>query len=92
VTLFDSRRSDTRKHASKALKELARELLGADPDDVVMVNELACSEPGCPPLETVVALLRTGEPPQQLKIHKPVVEVTRADVEAALAGHHHDAK
>jgi hypothetical protein len=40
----------------------------------------------------VIALLRTGEPPRQLKIHKPVVEVTRADVEAALAGHHHDAK
>lgn len=89
MTLFDSRRSDARRAATRSLKELARELFPAEPDDVVMVNELACSEPGCPPVETVVALLRTGHEPRQIKVHKPVVEVTRADLEAALAGPHH---
>jgi hypothetical protein len=68
--------------------ERARSLFSAEPDDVIMVNELACTEPGCPPVETVVALLRTGHEPRQVKVHKAAVDVSRADLEAAIAGHH----
>ncbi|MFE6647400.1 hypothetical protein ACFVJS_12610 [Nocardioides sp. NPDC057772] len=57
-------------------------------DDIkILVTELACTEPGCPPTETVIALMHPGAP-QQFKIHKPLAQVTRADVEAALAGPH----
>ncbi|MFV0533280.1 MAG: hypothetical protein ACK5MR_06475 [Cumulibacter sp.] len=62
------------------------------PDDVVvMVTELACSEPGCPPVETVIALMYPGNP-QQFKLHKPVCEVTADDVRHTLTtqdGHKH---
>lgn len=46
------------------------------------VAELRCAEPGCPPVETVVAVLGApGGSPRQWKIHKPMSEVTRGDVE-----------
>ena len=45
-----------------------------------MVTELRCSEPGCPPLETVVVLLGPAGPPRQSKIHKPMAEVTIDDL------------
>jgi len=76
-----------RRAASRALKQLAHELLALDDDDVVMVTELQCTEPGCPPIETVIAVLRVGAR-RQIKIHKPLVEVTEADVRAAIAGEH----
>ncbi|MEM7094264.1 MAG: hypothetical protein AAF567_14775 [Actinomycetota bacterium] len=50
----------------------------------MLVTELECSEPGCPPIETVIALLREGEQVQH-KIHKPIAEVSEADVLDALA-------
>lgn len=49
-------------------------------DDVtVMVSEVACSLPGCPPLETVVAFW-TDNGRHQFKIFKPVREVGDADL------------
>jgi hypothetical protein len=75
----------------RALKELAKQLLNATEDDVIVVNELTCTEPGCPPVETVIARLRTGAPPWQIKVHKPAAEVTRADLAHALeAPHSHE--
>jgi len=51
------------------------------PDDVtVMVTELRCSEPGCPPLETVIAVLRPGIPPEQRKLHKATSAITPDDI------------
>ncbi len=51
------------------------------PDDVpIMVTELHCSEPGCPPLETVIAILRPGLPPEQRKLHKAVTAITTSDI------------
>ncbi len=51
----------------------------------VLVAELACTEPGCPPIETMIALLDDGGRTQH-KVHKPVAEVTLDDVRAALVG------
>ena len=54
-----------------------------DHDVTVLVTELTCSEPGCPPIETVIALLaETGN--VRYTIHKPVAEVDRDDVHAAV--------
>ncbi|WP_051215278.1 hypothetical protein [Granulicoccus phenolivorans] len=62
------------------------------PDDlVVLVTELACSEPGCPPVETVIALMYPGNP-HQFKLPKAVREVTADDVRQVLTtqeGHEH---
>jgi hypothetical protein len=75
--------------ASRRIKAVARTLFEAGDDDAVVVNELECSEPGCPPIETVVALLRQGAPARQVKVHKPIVDVTDDDLRAAFAHDHH---
>ncbi|MGH7293813.1 MAG: hypothetical protein ACRELB_02715 [Polyangiaceae bacterium] len=83
--MFRGDTDDRRAAAIRRLKEEARGLLGAREDDAVMVNEVRCAEPGCPPLETIVALLRAGAPPRKVKVHKAAVDVTLDDLRVALA-------
>ena len=86
--MFGPRHDEGRSAALRALKATARTLFEAGEDDAVVVNELQCTEPGCPPVETVVALLRAGAEPRQVKVHKPAVEVTEDDLRAAIRGGH----
>lgn len=61
------------------VKDWVRAALGLPPEAHVMVTELQCREEGCPPIETVLAVL--GDCcPGKYKIHKPVLELTRQDV------------
>jgi hypothetical protein len=76
-----------RAGARRALRELVVRLLATAEDDVVMITELQCIEPGCPPIETVIAVLGTG-PRHQMKIHRPILEITEADLIAAIADPH----
>jgi hypothetical protein len=62
------------------IKEWVRRSFNLPSDAVVMVSELRCSEPGCPPLETVVAILNGPGNRQQAKLHLPLAEVTERDV------------
>lgn len=68
------------------LKAAARAGLGLGEDVTVSVTELTCHEPGCPDVETVVAILRQGAPPRLARIHKPLRETTPEDVAAAFSG------
>jgi hypothetical protein len=65
--------------AARQIKEWARELLAAG-DATIMVSELRCSEPGCPPVETVIAVLDGPGQARQYKIHRPAAAVSRDDV------------
>jgi nitrate reductase delta subunit len=50
------------------------------PDDAtVLVSQVACSRPGCPPLETVIAFWSEGEARRHFKIFKPVGAVVLDD-------------
>jgi len=73
-----------RAAASRRVREWARTLLEATDDDTVVVSELRCTEPGCPPIETMIALLRPGAEPRKVTIHKPVAELTEEEVRGAL--------
>lgn len=46
---------------------------------VVMVTELKCTEAGCPPFDTVMALLREGNTDKRV-LHCMLTEVTEAEV------------
>jgi hypothetical protein len=61
------------------IKRWVSALCDVGEDATVMVTELRCSEPGCPPLETVIAILSDGGN-RQYKLHKPIAEVVGADV------------
>ncbi len=77
-----------RREARRRIKARTVELLALPDDAVVMVSELQCTEPGCPPVETVVAVLAQSSPRRQVKIHKPVGDVSDDDLAAAFAGRH----
>lgn len=65
--------------AVERVKGFVRDAWDLGEHETVMVAELRCSEPGCPPVETSISAL--GESgTRQRKVHKPVVEVTREDV------------
>mmetsp|Transcript_39199 Transcript_39199/g.54424 ORF Transcript_39199/g.54424 Transcript_39199/m.54424 type:complete len:95 (-) Transcript_39199:130-414(-) len=46
---------------------------------VVMVTELQCTDAGCPPFDTVMALLKDGSDDKRI-LHCSMAEVTRENV------------
>lgn len=79
----------TRRHDDNAkvleLKRMVAECLSLPEEATIMVTELQCSEPGCPPLETVIAVFAGPGKNRQLKIHKPLEDVHREDIMCAVA-------
>jgi hypothetical protein len=71
--------------ASARLKAETRALLGLSADVVISVTELACREPGCPDIETIVTVMQVGERPCSAKIRMPMPEVTTDHLAAAFA-------
>ncbi len=77
---------------ARRIKDWVRELLALGDDVTILVSELSCSEPGCPPVETVIAVFRGRDDTTKYTIHRPSAEVTREQVAAVLsapAGHEH---
>ena len=70
--------------AGSRVRRWVEEALGIDETTIVMVTELACHEPGCPPLETVVAVLG-GPAVRSWKIPGGIADLTRAELEVVLA-------
>lgn len=66
--------------ATAAIKNWTRTALGIGDETAISVNELACSEPDCPPQETVVLILRSGSPAMRLSIHKAIIDICERDV------------
>lgn len=46
----------------------------------IIVKEVPCVKPGCPPIETAIMAILKGEPPRFYKIQKSINEVTFDDV------------
>jgi hypothetical protein len=76
-------RTDADASAAARVKGWVAAALPPGDTRAILVTELACTEPGCPPVETVIALLQEGEP-ERWKLHKPLASVTEADVRTAL--------
>ena len=60
------------------MKEWIYQALQIDESIPISLSQLQCTEPGCPPLETVIAVMRN--PIQQYKIHKPIAEIELTDI------------
>jgi nitrate reductase delta subunit len=52
-------------------------------DAAILVSEVSCALPGCPPRETVVAFWTEDEQRHQFKLFKPVTEVVVDDLPPA---------
>jgi len=74
--------------AAGRVRHWVREALGLDDGTVVLVRQLACREPGCPPVETVLAVLHEGGTVART-VHRPVADLTYDDVHSAFTREEH---
>lgn len=86
--MFGMRQGDDAARAARVreVRQWVRERFAVPDDATVMVTELQCTEPGCPPVETVVAVLRGPGRRAQAKVPRPVTELTRDDIAALPLG------
>jgi hypothetical protein len=79
-----NRRADAAK--LRDIKAWTREVLRLSDEVAVMVTELKCSEPDCPPLETLIAVLHGSSRTAQYRIAAALDAVDWPQVAAALLG------
>jgi hypothetical protein len=89
------RREDGAPRA-RDVKEWVRAAARAPEDATIVVTELSCSEPDCPPFEVVMAVLSPGKPPVQKELHRRLAELSRDEVthlwETGMGDHQRDTK
>jgi nitrate reductase delta subunit len=66
--------------AIRQIKGWTRARFSLDEDVTIMVSEIACGLPGCPPLETIVAFWTAPDRRHQFKVFKRVAEVGEDDL------------
>lgn len=76
------RKSPERLEAVARIKAWTHERFALPTDAAILVAEIACALPGCPPLETVVGFW-IGERHHHFKIFKPLEEVLCNDLPPA---------
>ena len=62
------------------VKEWTRVRFKLPQDAAILVTEVACALPGCPPLETVIAFWTGSDQRHQFKVFKRVMEVVSDDL------------
>jgi hypothetical protein len=73
--------ANDREHAVAIdrVRQWARERFDLPPDAAIMVAQLACTLPGCPPVETVIAFW-SEERRYHFKVFKPVADIAPDDL------------
>jgi hypothetical protein len=74
------KKSAAHKDALRRVKTWTRERFRLPADAAILVTELACAVPGCPPIETVVAFWTEADRRHHFKVFKPVAEVVEDDL------------
>ncbi len=74
------RKSETHLDALEQVRGWTRERFSLSDEAPVFVSEVACSLPGCPPIETVVGFWTGNGVRHHFKIFKPVEEVVVDDM------------
>lgn len=69
------------------VKTWTREAFRLSDDTGVFIAELHCDEEGCPPVETVIALLRP-EGREEHRLHLPLERISPAHLWQLAAGDH----
>ena len=78
----------TKKHPNNAaavdrVRDWTRARFALTDDETVMVSEMACSVPGCPPIETHLVFW-TAAGRHHFKIFKPLADVVEDDLPPAF--------
>jgi hypothetical protein len=62
------------------VREWTRARFALSEEAAILVAEVACGLPGCPPVETVVAFWTAGDARHQFKVFKPARDVVEDDL------------
>ena len=79
------RREAPDRESAERIKGWVRTALALPEDAAVTVSEIACTDPACPGQETVILVMRPGEPTRAAKSRGSLVVQTRPMIAAALA-------
>jgi len=71
----------------RQVKEWVRQAFGIGEDQTVMVAEVTCTEPGCPPIETVIAILDASGRAEH-RLHLAVADLAPMHLWQLAAGDH----
>jgi nitrate reductase delta subunit len=72
-------KSPQHREALDRVRKWTRERFDLGEDTAILVAEVACTVPGCPPLETVIAFW-SNERRHHHKVFKPVADVIEDDL------------
>jgi hypothetical protein len=75
-----AKQSPKRREALERVRQWTRERFKLADEATILVSELACAIPGCPPIETVVAFWTADAKRHHFKLFKPVAEVVYDDL------------
>lgn len=78
-----SRRNAADGAALERVRAWTRARFSLGDDTAIMVAELACTLPGCPPRETVIAFWTAPDRRHHFKIFKPTAEIVSDDLPPA---------
>jgi len=68
------------RQALRRVKDWTRERFGLAEDVTILVTEIACAVPGCPPVDTVVAFWTEDDRRHHFRVFKPAAEVVEDDL------------
>lgn len=74
---------ETNDREDQLLEQVARwvtDMLDIEEDTSLLIKQMRCSTPDCPPFRTMIYLMREDRPVYRYKIHKPLMNITREDV------------
>ena len=74
------KRNPEHTEALERIRQWTRARFRLPEETTVLVSEVACGLPGCPPLETVIAFWTDGDRRHHWKVFKPVADVTEDDL------------
>ncbi len=75
-----AKKSPAHREALRRVKDLVREHFRLTEAETILVTELACQVPGCPPLETILAFWGEDGRRRHYKVFKPVEQVFEDDL------------
>ena len=70
--------------ATAARKAMLRDALGLSEDVALSINEIACPDPACPTLETIILIMEPGRRTRAVKIHGGLDGLSAEQVKAAI--------
>ncbi|MBC7997382.1 MAG: hypothetical protein IAF58_05545 [Leptolyngbya sp.] len=77
--MFSQAKHSSGSGKTREIKEWVRKFASVPEDFAILVTELKCTEPGCPPLETIVALLGSENRKYQQKVHLSIEQIGEID-------------